>query len=244
MHLTLYSWHGYIGGSMERKALTAAMEDYLKAAYLLAERDEGITVLSLSQALGVTAPSVTAMVKRLVAIGLMAHQPYQAIALTPGGEAVALEVVRHHRLLELYLAEFLGVPWEAVHAEADRLEHHISEELEDRIADRLGQPSFDPHGDPIPTRELVLPARTLHPLGDLPPGTEALVARVAQQEPATLRYLEAIGLRPGTPVLLVSTVRSAGVVTLEVAGAQHTIGVDLAGRILVAPKSATDGVSI
>lgn len=228
---------------MTGKALTAAMEDYLKAAYLLGERGEEITVLSLSQALGVTAPSVTAMIKRLVALGLMLHQPYRATSLTPGGEAVALEVVRHHRLLELYLAEFLGVPWEAVHAEADRLEHHISEELEDRIADRLGQPSFDPHGDPIPTRELVLPARApgigyplgVVPLGDLPAGTEARVARVAQQEPATLRYLETIGLRPGVPVLLVRSVRSAGVVTLEVRGAQHTIGVELAGRILVAP---------
>jgi len=226
---------------MDRKALTAAMEDYLKAAYLLAERAEQITVLSLAHGLGVTAPSVTAMVKRLVALGLMTHQPYQAVALTAGGEAVALEVVRHHRLLELYLAEFLGVPWEAVHAEADRLEHHISEELEDRIADRLGQPSFDPHGDPIPTRDLVLPARALHPLADLVPGTGARVARVAQQEPATLRYLETIGLRPGAPITLVSAVRSAGVVTLEVAGAQHTIGVELAGRILVAPEAGATG---
>jgi len=181
------------------------------------------------------------MVKRLVALGLMTHQPYQAVALTAGGEAVALEVVRHHRLLELYLAEFLGVPWEAVHAEADRLEHHISEELEDRIADRLGQPSFDPHGDPIPTRDLVLPARALHPLADLVPGTGARVARVAQQEPATLRYLETIGLRPGALITLVSAVRSAGVVTLEVAGAQHTIGVELAGRILVAPEAGATG---
>src|SRR5260370_4659150 len=115
---------------MSRDDLTPAMEDYLKAAYLLRDRGEEVTVLALSSALSVSAPSVTNMVKKLAALGLVQHTPYRNIGLTPAGEAVALEVVRHHRLLELYLTEFLGMPWETVHAEADRLEHHISEELE------------------------------------------------------------------------------------------------------------------
>lgn len=221
------------------------MEDYLKAAYLLYERGEEITVLALAQALSVTPPSVTGMVKRLASLGLLHHKPYQDLALTPAGEMVALEIVRHHRLLELYLAEFLGMPWEEVHAEADRLEHHISENLEERIAERLGQPAFDPHGDPIPTRELVLPAREVLRLPQLAPGTPAIIARIEQQERALLQYLESLGLVPGALITLVSVSPYGGVVTVRLgppAAPEHptqAIGEELAARILVSPAAIT-----
>jgi DtxR family Mn-dependent transcriptional regulator len=188
------------------------------------------------------------MVKRLAELGMLEHRSYQPMSLTPLGEALALEVVRHHRLLELYLARFLDMPWEEVHAEADRLEHHISEALEERIAARLGQPAFDPHGDPIPTRDLVVPRREVCRLVDLAPGVPALVARIEQQEPAVLQYLESVGLVPGATIALLSANAYAGVVTvrigaLDAAAQEQTIGSELAGRILVSPDGAVEGAS-
>ena len=234
---------------MVREKLTPAMEDYLREAYRLRERGEEITVQALSQALAVTPPSVTGMVKRLAGLGLLAYQRYQALVLTPAGEAVALEVVRHHRLLELYLTEFLDMPWEDVHAEADRLEHHISENLEERIAERLGQPSFDPHGDPIPSRDLVMPSRDLARLSDVAPGCTGCVARVEQQEPAVLHYLNTLGVIPGAVVTPVA-VSPDGVVTVRIAshgeraGSTHALGEKLAAHILVSRVTATPEVAV
>ena len=144
---------------MSRPALTDAIQDYLKEIYKLAsEGEDGASVTALARRQGVSAASASAMVKKLAALDLAEHQPYGAIALTPAGEQVALEVIRHHRLLELYLAETLGVHVDDVHDEADRLEHVISEELEQRIDKALGFPTHDPHGDPIPDADLKWPA--------------------------------------------------------------------------------------
>jgi len=226
-----------------RENLTPAMEDYLREVYRLRERGEEVTVQALAHALDVTPPSVTGMVKRLAGLGLLDHRRYHAVALTPAGEAIALEVVRHHRLLELYLAEFLGMPWEEVHAEADRLEHYISESLEERIAERLGQPSFDPHGDPIPSRELVMPARDLRRLSDLASGSRARLARVEQQDRTVLCYLESLGLVPGAVVTVVS-VSPDSVVTVQLdqpgptQNATQHLGEKLAAHVLVSPLPA------
>jgi DtxR family transcriptional regulator, Mn-dependent transcriptional regulator len=229
---------------MRGSAVTPAMEDYLKAAYLLREQGEEISVLGLARSLAVASSSVTGMVKRLAALGLLHHERYRHIVLTPAGEAVALEIVRHHRLLELYLAEFLDVPWDEVHAEADRLEHHISEELEERIAARLSQAVLDPHGDPIPTRELTVPVRELQRLSDLAPGEQGVVERIADQEPHLLQYLGTVGLVPGAPVGVVAVTPYAGVVTVRVGaegGRTHMIATELAGRLLVAPTVTVGG---
>ncbi|MDQ2745066.1 MAG: metal-dependent transcriptional regulator, partial [Chloroflexota bacterium] len=137
----------------DRPKLTAAMEDYLKAIYHLQDEGQAVSTVVLAERLGVAAPSVTNMVKRLQEIGLVLHSPYRGIELTPAGRAAAVEVVRHHRLIELYLSQFLDVPWERVHGEAERLEHVLSEELESRMAEKLGQPTVDPHGHPIPSSE-------------------------------------------------------------------------------------------
>jgi DtxR family Mn-dependent transcriptional regulator len=222
---------------VSREALTPAMEDYLKGAYLLRERGEEITVLALAEAHNVTAPSVTGMIKRLATMGLVEHAPYKSILLTPAGEAVALEIVRHHRLLELYLAEFLGMAWDEVHAEADRLEHHISEDLEERIADRLGQPATDPHGDPIPARDLTLPERDLGRLTALAPGDRATIARIGDQQAGLLHYLGTLGLVPGVALTMVGVAPYGGVVSVRLGadGPVHAIAAEIAAKILVLP---------
>ncbi|MGE5689299.1 MAG: metal-dependent transcriptional regulator [Pseudomonadota bacterium] len=143
---------------MAKPPLSEAIQDYLKEVYKLGASGDRVTVTGLARAVGVSAPSASAMLKKLAALGLLDHQPYKGVRLTPAGEQVAVEVIRHHRLLELYLAQTLGVHVDDVHDEADRLEHHLSEELEARIDEALGFPTHDPHGDPIPNRDLEWPA--------------------------------------------------------------------------------------
>ena len=142
---------------MAKAALSDAIQDYLKEIYKLGSSGDRVTVTALARAVGVSAPSASTMLKKLAALGLLDHRPYKGVRLTPAGERVAVEVIRHHRLLELYLAETLGVHVDDVHAEADRLEHHLSEELEARIDEALGFPTHDPHGDPIPDKDLKWP---------------------------------------------------------------------------------------
>src|SRR5438067_10967851 len=150
---------------------TAAVEDYAKAIYALqTQRGHAVNTNAIAARLGVTAASASNMAKKLSAAGLVEHVPYKGVRLTEAGQRVALEVLRHHRLLELYLAETLDVPWDRVHDEAEVLEHHISEELEELIAAKLGNPTRDPHGDPIPTRDLELVEESSSSLGELEPG--------------------------------------------------------------------------
>jgi DtxR family transcriptional regulator, Mn-dependent transcriptional regulator len=185
---------------MAEPVLTDAIQDYLKEIYKLRGDAGKVTTTTLAKRLRVSPASVTAMVKKLAALGLLEHIPYRGVDLTPAGERVALEVVRHHRLLELYLAETLGVAVESVHAEADRLEHALSEELESRIDRALGFPTHDPHGDPIPDAGLKLEAeRELRPLSTLDPGEEATVLRIPDDE-ELLPQLSEIGLVPGRRV--------------------------------------------
>ena len=153
---------------------TPAVEDYAKAIYTLQERADGpVTTTALAERLGVSAASASGMVRRLGEIGLAEHEPYKGVELTEAGRAVALEVIRHHRLLELLLAE-LGVPWDRVHDEAEVLEHHISEDLEALIASRLGDPTHDPHGDPIPAADLTVDEGATIALDQVEPGQRGL----------------------------------------------------------------------
>jgi len=184
---------------------SSAAQDYLKAIYQLAERPPRaasvlVSTTALAQRLDVSAASATNMLKRLDQLGLVAHVPYHGARLTERGRAVALEVVRHHRLLETYLAQALGVPWDEVHDEAEILEHVLSEELEERIAAHLGYPTLDPHGDPIPGKDLNVPDPVRMKLWDGPEGRRLVVERVSDAEPATLRYLAGLGIGLGTVV--------------------------------------------
>jgi DtxR family transcriptional regulator, Mn-dependent transcriptional regulator len=175
-----------------------AIEDYAKAIYALERRDsEPVSTNALADRLGVTPASASGMVKRLGELGLVEHQPYRGVSLTDDGRRIALEVMRHHRLLELYLVETLGVPWDRVHQEAEVLEHVLSEELEDLIAAKLGDPTHDPHGDPIPTRELTIEEGSTQSLQSLEPGTRGRLARVSDSDPEMLRFLADRGIAPG-----------------------------------------------
>jgi DtxR family transcriptional regulator, Mn-dependent transcriptional regulator len=214
--------------------LTEAVQDYLKAVWKLG-RDEPASTSAIAEELGVSAASATAMLKRLDALGLVEHERYHGARLTPAGERIALEVVRHHRLLELYLMEHLGLGWDEVHAEAERLEHHLSEELEARIDAALGHPTRDPHGDPIPSPELVLAPEEPRCLGDVDSGDVAIVRRVPDSDPALLRYLAELGLVPEREVRIVERAPFDGPVTIEVEGARHAIARQLATSIEVEP---------
>ena len=216
--------------------LTAAEQDYLKNIYKLQQETGRATTQALATRMGVKAASVTAMVKRLAEDEggpYVSHELYKGVTLTARGEAVALEMVRHHRLLELFLARHLDMPWDQVHAEAEKLEHVISEDLEDRIAAKLGQPTRDPHGDPIPSRGGALEAGEDVPLSSLPAGANATVARVPDSEPALLQYLAALGLVPGAVLNVEAVAPFGGVMTLRVGAATHAVGAEIARRVQV-----------
>src|SRR5829696_10384041 len=179
-------------GAAQADRHSEAIEDYAKAIYALTRRVEGHPVATndLAERLRVTPASVSAMLKKLAERDLVEHVPYRGVLLTPAGERVALEVMRHHRLLELYLAEHLGVPWDRVHEEAEALEHVISEDLEARIAAKLGQPTHDPHGDPIPNVDLEIDEGSARPLETLEKGARGRFVRVSDSDPEMLRYLD------------------------------------------------------
>jgi DtxR family transcriptional regulator, Mn-dependent transcriptional regulator len=184
--------------SREQISPTSAVEDYAKAIYALQERGEdAVSTNALAERLGVTAASASGMAKRLGELGLVDHVPYRGVSLTDNGRRMALEVIRHHRLLELYLVETLGVPWDRVHAEAEVLEHVLSEELEELIAAKLGDPTVDPHGDPIPTRDLRIDVRPTRPLQSLEVGDRGTFTRVSDADPEMLRFLAGRGIAPG-----------------------------------------------
>ncbi len=212
-----------------------AIEDYAKAIYALQRRAEGHPVATndLAERLRVTPASVSAMLKKLDERGLVEHVPYRGVLLTPAGERVALEVLRHHRLLELYLAEHLGVPWDRVHEEAEALEHVISEDLEARIAAKLGQPTHDPHGDPIPSVDLKIDEGHAHALESLEAGARGRVVRVSVSDPEMLRYLDQRGVRLGDKLEVVSRQPFGGPLTVRFGDELHTLGGGLAAAMRV-----------
>jgi DtxR family transcriptional regulator, Mn-dependent transcriptional regulator len=215
-------------------AITPAVEDYLKAIYTLQQQDSDVSTSQLAEQLGGLKPaSVTGMVKKLAELNLLTHTPYQGVRLTPIGERVALEVVRHHRLLELYLVEALGFTWDEVHEEAEVLEHYISEKLEARIAAHLGDPPFDPHGDPIPALNGALPYRTEQRLADLAPGTTARIVRVRDQHAERLRYVASLGIVPGAEVHVAAVAPFDGPVTVRVQDALQPLDRRIARTIFV-----------
>ena len=192
-----------------------------------------MTTQRLAAELGVSGPSVTNMVKRLDEQGLLRHSRYHGVELTPAGERIALAVIRHQRLLELYLTRELGFGWDEVYAEAERLEHHVSDALVSRIAARLGQPTHDPHGDPIPSANGELPEINERRLVDLDPGERAVVARVPDRDSGQLRYLGGLGLYPGAPVTLLEKHPFEGPLRIGVGEQEHVIGRPLAAVIRV-----------
>ena len=211
--------------------LTVAVQNYLKAIYALESAGERVTTSALATRMGVSAPSATAMTKRLAELGLVERAPYRGVALTEDGRLGALEVLRHHRLLERYLVDRLGLSLDEVHAQAELLEHALTEELEAKIDAELGFPTHDPHGDPIPDPQLRVTAGRDRTLVDLLPGERASVSRVPDGDPELLRYLAELGLVPGSDVELVALAPFAGPVTVRTETGEHAISLELADRI-------------
>lgn len=217
---------------------SSAIQDYLTAIYRLQQAQGRVTTSALARALGKEPGSVTGMVQKLAQHGLVHYARHRGVRLTPTGEKIALEVLRHHRLIELYLAQALGYPWDEVHAEADRLEHVISEALEERMAAALGDPQFDPHGDPIPHKDGTLPqAGAVGRLAELEIGRPAVVSRIGEQRPALLRYLARLGLVPQAAVVVRERAPLKGPLLVEVEGVAHAISHEVAQNVLVTPFS-------
>ena len=215
--------------------LSAKMEDYLKAIYELAQSEgEPVSTSSIAEHLGVTPPTVTSMMEKLAEREFVTREKYRGVELTTEGETVALEVIRHHRLLETYLAEQLDYDWADVHEEADRLEHHISEEFERRVAEQLDNPTVDPHGDPIPNDALEpLDHSAEGTLSDHTEGDWLVVRRVSDRNREELSYLQEVGITPGTQ-LRVTEVAPIGVVTVTLdSGEQVSISDAVAASIRV-----------
>ena len=217
---------------------TEAIEDYAKTIYALANREQGpVGTSALADGLGVSPGTVTAMLKRMDEMGLVEHEPYHGVALTESGERVALEVIRHHRLIESYLADALDMPWDQVHDEAEVLEHYISEDLERRISEKLGDPSRDPHGDPIPDRGLSLAAEEGVPLAELEPGARGTFSRVSDSDSEMLRYLDQLGIRPGIGLRVLERQPFEGPLFIEADGAEHVLGHRLATAMRNVPTA-------
>ncbi|MCA1839077.1 MAG: metal-dependent transcriptional regulator [Actinomycetota bacterium] len=211
---------------------TESVQDYLKAIYFLAETGGEVTTTALAQRLSISPASVTAMLKRLAVAGKVRYHRYQGVELTEGGRKLALEVIRHHRLLEAYLHDSLGISWDRVHAEAEVLEHVLSEDLEEAIAKSLGYPTHDPHGDPIPPKK-GRHNEISHPSLESFGAGKALVERVSDQDPKALRYLASKGILPGTVLEVESPDELDETIWVKVGRKRHPIGHRVASYIFV-----------
>jgi len=212
----------------EARQLTAAVQDYAKAIYTLESRDGAASTTDLAELLEVRPASVSGMLRKLAALGLVEHERYRGVRLTARGRRVALEVIRHHRLVELFLVESLGMTWDEVHDEAEVLEHALSEELEELIATKLGDPTVDPHGEPIPSRELKLAETSALALTELEPGDAATFVRISGAEPEMLRFLGERGIVPGTRLELIERQPFDGPLFVRVGRKVHPLGAVLA----------------
>lgn len=222
-----------------RRLLTESIEDYLLTIYRSSREQDGkrVSTSTIAQALGVSSPSVTSMIKKkLTKFNLVNYERHRGVTLTPLGERIALQILRHHRVVELYLAETLGLPWDQVHDEASRLEHAISPALIDRMVTILGDPQVDPHGDPIPRKDGTIERLGLTPLYDAQPGQTVVVRRIRDQSSDMLRYLAEIGLVPDTAVEVMARAPLEGPLTVRVGEKQQVLGRELARVVLVAPE--------
>lgn len=218
---------------VDSEGLTGPVEDYLKTIYELASRDGVAATSDVANALGVAPASVTGMIRRLAAQGLLDYVKYRGVHLTPDGRRAALSTIRRHRILETYLTRVLGYPWDRVHDEAERLEHAASDELIECMSAAMGHPTADPHGAPIPTAAGDVDERLLQTLGEVPVGVRAQMVRVSDKNPELLRYLADISLQPGVEVTVMERAPFDGPITLKLGNSQAIVGATLAAQVLV-----------
>jgi DtxR family Mn-dependent transcriptional regulator len=225
--------------ALQHEPLTRSVEDYLKAIYRLSPEGRPASTSDIAHLLELSPASVSGMVKRLSEQGLLEHLPYKGVQLTAEGRRAALRMVRRHRLIEAYLVAFLGYSWDTVHDEAERLEHAVSDTLVERMASVLGNPTADPHGDPIPTADGSIDEPAWVPLSDIGPGQTVELRRVDESQPDRLRYIASIGLTPGAVVSVVERQPFRGPITIEIDGRTHVIGHEL-GQVLFCTAEAVD----
>ena len=223
-----------------QQPLTRSVEDYLKAIYHLSLDGQPASTSAIAHALELAPPSVSGMIRRLSELGLLEHVPYRGVALTDEGRQAALRIVRRHRVIEAYLVARLGYTWDGVHEEAERLEHAVSDALIERMAQALGNPQFDPHGDPIPDVHGHVEDVVSIPLCDVPVGETVEIHRVDTSHADRLRYLSETGLTPGTRVKVTSRQPFDGPLTIERAGQTQIIGHELA-RLLLCVRTPSRG---
>jgi len=216
--------------------LTASVEDYLKAVYDLERAGEAAATTALASRLGVAPASVTGMVRRLADAGLLTHEPYRGARLTAHGRTSALRTLRRHRVIEAYLVRALGYRWDEVDQEAERLEHAASDEMVNRMAAAIGEPTSDPHGAPIPGRDGAVDEERYRALADLEAGASAEVMQVSDDDPSLLRYLADLAITPGCTVYVVERAPFGGPITLRVGEVTRAVGPALAERVLVRPN--------
>jgi len=216
--------------------LSPAVEDYLKAIYKLAG-DDPATTTNIATHLDVSSASVTNMVKRLAKMQLVEYQSYRGVTLTPAGEKIALEIIRHHRLLETYLREVMGYSWEQMHEEAEQLEHHISEEFESKLDELLGYPTHDPHGHPIPSRDGEIIETSAVALSQAAVGETVHVRYLSDTNTKLLRYLETLGLLPGAEAVVQAKAPFKGPITLLLDEEEHVIGHEVATHVFVSASA-------
>lgn len=214
---------------------TVAIQDYIKAIFKLQDGGGVVTTTAIAEKLGYAPASVSGMLKKLARAELVRHHPYQGVLLTERGRRLALELIRHHRLIELYLMQALGYSWDEVDAEAERLEHVISEEMEARMAAFLNEPTEDPHGDPIPTRDGVMPMVRYAPLTAMAPGQQVRIRRVKDSDPDLLRYLGRLGLYPHVVIDVLHKAPFDGPLTIRVSSAEHALGAQVTDSVFVEP---------
>lgn len=217
------------------KRITKSVQDYLKRIYELTEDGSSASTNDLARELKISAPSVTGMIKKLASAkpAMVEYQKHQGVTLTAAGKRAALEVIRHHRLLETWLVQTLGYSWDEVHEEAERLEHFISEDFEQRIAAALGHPTRDPHGELIPTEDLKMPLEDSTPLSALRPNRTAIIQRVIAQDPSLLRHLDDLGLTPGVQIEVTEYSAFDNNLTVKVGRKVNVLGLNITTKIFV-----------
>lgn len=218
---------------MKKVGLSPVVEDYLKTVFHLLREKGKANTNDLAKTLGVSPPTVTQMIKKLAELKLVEHAPYKGVILTSAGEKIALEIIRHHRLVERYLHEALGVPWDKVHEEADKWEHVISEDVERRMDKALNHPTRDPHGSPIPSEKLVMEDEELVLMSELDVGGKGVVREVPDEDPELLNYLEGMKLTPDTMFEVRSREPYGGPIIVSVDGQTFTVGLEAAAQIRV-----------
>jgi DtxR family transcriptional regulator, Mn-dependent transcriptional regulator len=227
-----------MNAELTHESLTRSVEDYLKAIYSLSPEGQHASTSDIAHLLDLSAPSVSGMIKRLSEQGLLEHTPYKGVQLTADGRKAALRMVRRHRLIEAYLVGFLGYSWDTVHEEAERLEHAVSDTLVERMANALGNPGSDPHGDPIPAADGSIAEVAGTPLADVPAGQTVEVRRVDERRGERLRYLASIGLMPGVTVTVLEHQPFQGPITLRVGAEERVIGHEMGQGLLCTPSGA------